>query len=100
MPCRLLFDTRIWHTALPNTSGATRDNVILNYCPFWHKTFGDLQAGASRLAAAGKLDGQPFRRQLLGLELATGEGTSQGHEGSNPYDAEWTEKHDRIGTRW
>ena len=94
LPCAI----RIWHTALPNTSGHSRDNVILNYCPFWHKQFGDLIAGVQRLDKQGKLV-DPMRRQLLGLELFN-QGSSQGGRGSNPYSAEYTESHPRQGARW
>ena len=86
------------HTALPNTTAHSRDNVILNYCPFWHKRFGDLIAGVDRLDARGKLQ-DPMRRQLLGLELFN-RGSSQGGRGSNPYSARYTETHPRQGARW
>ena len=94
----LLFDTRSWHTALPNTSGHSRDNIILNYCPFWHKRFGDMIAGVDRLDAQGKLK-DPMRRQLLGLELFN-QGSSQGARGSNPYSERYTESNPRQGARW
>ena len=40
--------------------------MILNYCNFWHKQFGEVVNGAARLLAAGRLE-TPLRKQLLGV---------------------------------
>jgi hypothetical protein len=93
-----LDDAACRHTALPNKCGQSRDNIILNYCPFWHKRFGDMIAGVERLDKAGRVE-DPMRRQLLGLELHH-PGGSQGRRGSNPYSAQYTESHGRQGSRW
>ena len=57
-----------------------------------------MMAGAQRLDHKGWLS-DPFRRQLLGLEIFE-QGGSQGGKGTNPYSPAWTETHPRQGTRW
>ena len=62
-----LFDTRLWHTALPNIANKERWTVITLYCPFYMKQPGPTVEAAMGLDAAGALC-SPERRQLFGLE--------------------------------
>ena len=69
----VIFDTRLWHTAMANSSKNARVCLIYNYAPFWFKQYG------STIEQAGRLDPRmedPVRRQLLGLERV---------KGGNPY---------------
>ena len=66
-----LFDTRLWHTALPNTGDHERWCVINLYCPFYQKQPGPTMESAMALDAAGKLS-TPERRQIFGLEPMNG----------------------------
>lgn len=63
------FDTAIWHTALGNSSGRSRENVIMGYntvTPL-RNTGGLMTASMlSRLQELGRLEGDD-RRQLLGF---------------------------------
>ena len=61
--------------------------MILNYCNFWHKQFGEVVNGAARLLAAGRLE-TPLRKQLLGVEVMAS-GMSQSKPGTNQYSGEW-----------
>lgn len=83
----LLFDTRTWHCAMPNYTPDARRCMILNYCNFWHKQFGEVVNGAARLLAAGRL-ATPLRKQLLGVEIMAS-GMSQSKPGTNQYSGEW-----------
>jgi ectoine hydroxylase-related dioxygenase (phytanoyl-CoA dioxygenase family) len=83
----LLFDTRVWHCAMPNFTPDARRCMILNYCNFWHKQFGEVANGAARLLEAGQLE-SPLRKQLLGLEVMA-RGMSQSPPGTNQYSGEW-----------
>jgi ectoine hydroxylase-related dioxygenase (phytanoyl-CoA dioxygenase family) len=79
----MLFDSSIWHTAMPNTSGAARRCCHASYrssecagadgrTPSWGPRAGLSEATLRRLAAAGKLG--LARRRLLGLpDAGTGE---------------------------
>ena len=89
----LLFDTRTWHCAMPNTSNQPRCCMILNYCHFWHKQFGEVSNGAQRLLAAGRLE-SPLRKQLLGLEVMAS-GMSQSPPGTNQYNGDWVARNER-----
>ena len=66
-----LFDTRLWHTTLPNTGGRDRWCVLTLYSPFYQKQPGVTVEAAVALEAAGQLN-TPERRQLFGLEPMTG----------------------------
>ena len=66
-----LFNTRLWHTTLPNTGDRDRWAVLTLYCPFYQKQPGVTVEAAVALEAAGQLD-TPMRRQLFGLEPMTG----------------------------
>ena len=66
-----LFDTRLWHTTLPNTGTADRWCVLTLYAPFYQKQPGVTVEAAVALEAAGQLN-TPQRRQLFGLEPMTG----------------------------
>ena len=71
-----LFNTRLWHTTLPNTGDPDRWCVLTLYCPFYQKQPGVTIEAAVALEAAGQLN-TPERRQLFGLELMA--------TGTNPY---------------
>lgn len=71
-----LFNTRLWHTTLPNTGDRDRWCVLTLYCPFYQKQPGVTIEAAVALEAAGQLN-TPERRQLFGLELMA--------TGTNPY---------------
>ncbi len=71
-----LFNTRLWHTTLPNTGKRDRWVVLTLYCPFYQKQPGVTLEAAVALEATGQLD-TPERRQLFGLELMS--------TGTNPY---------------
>ncbi|MDP6037257.1 MAG: phytanoyl-CoA dioxygenase family protein, partial [Candidatus Latescibacteria bacterium] len=65
----VIFDTRLWHTAMTNTSQSSRICLIYNYAPFWFKQY------ASTIEQALRLDekvSDPMDRQLLGLERVSG----------------------------
>ena len=66
-----LFNTRLWHTTLPNVGKLDRWCVLTLYCPFYHKQPGVPLEAAVALEASGQLN-SPVRRQLFGLELMTG----------------------------
>ena len=69
----VIFDTRLWHTAMTNVSANPRVCLIYNYVPFWFKQY------AGTIEQAQRLDERvtdPMRRQLLGLERV---------KGGNPY---------------
>ncbi|MEC8930146.1 MAG: phytanoyl-CoA dioxygenase family protein [Candidatus Latescibacterota bacterium] len=63
-----LFNTRLWHTTLPNTGDRDRWCVITLYCPFYQKQPGVTIEAAVALEAAGQLN-TPERRQLFGLDM-------------------------------
>ena len=66
-----LFNTRLWHTTLPNVGDQDRWGVLTLYCPFYQKQPGVTIEAAVALEAAGQLD-TPVRRQLFGLEPLSG----------------------------
>ena len=66
-----LFNTRLWHTTLPNTGTADRWCVLTLYSPFYQKQPGVTVEAAIALEAAGRLN-TPQRRQLFGVEPMTG----------------------------
>ena len=66
-----LFNTRLWHTTLPNAGKRDRWCTLTLYCPFYQKQPGVTLEAAVGLEAAGRLN-TPIRRQLFGLELMTG----------------------------
>lgn len=66
-----LFNTRLWHTTLPNTGDRDRWCVLTLYCPFYQKQPGVTVEAAVALEAANQLN-TPERRQLFGLEPMTG----------------------------
>ncbi len=66
-----LFNTRLWHTTLPNTGTRDRWCVLTLYCPFYQKQPGVTVEAAVALEATGQLN-TPQRRQLFGLEPMTG----------------------------
>jgi len=66
-----LFNTRLWHTTLPNTGDRDRWAVLTLYCPFYQKQPGVTVEAAVALEASGQLN-TPIRRQLFGLEPMTG----------------------------
>ena len=68
----MLFDGRTWHTALPNHGTQDRETLTIRYIPFSLRSLGAVTNNAVVLDAAGKLD-TPMRRQLLGLEYASGQ---------------------------
>ena len=82
---------------MPNTTPHARRCMIINYCQFWHKQFGEVANGAQRLLEAGRLH-TPLRRQLLGIEVmethSSQPGNSQAQPGTNRYSAEWVRKHE------
>ena len=49
---------------MPNTTPHARRCMIINYCQFWHKQFGEVANGAQRLLEAGRLH-TPLRRQSV-----------------------------------
>ena len=63
-----LFNTRLWHTTLPNTGKRDRWCVLTLYCPFYQKQPGVTVEAAVALEAAGQLN-TPERRQLFGLDM-------------------------------
>jgi len=80
--CALLFDSSIWHTSMPNTSGRDRCSCQFSYrsseCsgaesrePSWGPRAGLSERALRRLAAEGRLG--VARRRILGLPDA-GEG--------------------------
>jgi ectoine hydroxylase-related dioxygenase (phytanoyl-CoA dioxygenase family) len=66
-----LFDTRLWHTTLPNTGDRERWCIITLYCPFYQKQPGPTVEAARALDVAGKLS-TPVRQQLFGFEPQQG----------------------------
>ena len=66
-----LFNTRLWHTTLPNPGDRDRWAVITLYSPFYQKQPGVTVEAAVALEAAGQLN-TPIRRQLFGLEPMSG----------------------------
>ena len=66
-----LFDTRLWHTTLPNTGDHDRWCVITLYCPFFQKQPGVTVEAAMALKKTGHLS-TPMRRQLFGLQPMSG----------------------------
>ena len=66
-----LFNTRLWHTTLPNTGDRDRWCVLTLYCPFYQKQPGVTIEAAMALEAAGQLT-TPLRRQFFGLDPMTG----------------------------
>jgi ectoine hydroxylase-related dioxygenase (phytanoyl-CoA dioxygenase family) len=64
-----LFDTRAWHTADANTTGAERWSVITRYSPFSEKQPGPTVEAAEALQRAGALS-SPLRLQIFGVGLA------------------------------
>lgn len=66
-----LFDTRLWHTTLPNTGNGPRWSSITLYSPFWQKQPGPTVEAALALEAASRLN-TPERRQLFGLDPMQG----------------------------
>lgn len=66
-----LFNTRLWHTTLPNTGDRDRWAVLTLYCPFYQKQPGVTVEAAVALEAAGRLN-TPKRRQLFGLDPIAG----------------------------
>lgn len=77
-PCRagtaVAYDNRIWHNAMPNTSGVDRRCLITSYKRYGTGQSGQVIANAKRLLAAGKLgEDQPGLRQMLGWRIGLGE---------------------------
>ena len=66
-----LFNTRLWHTTLPNRGDRDRWCVLTLYAPFYQKQPGATVEAAVALEAAGRLN-TPERRQLFGLDPMTG----------------------------
>ena len=64
----VLFDTKMWHSVLPNLSGALREYFIIRYSPFTMRQAGLLTQPIGRLQARGGLDdATPMLRSLLGV---------------------------------
>ena len=64
----IVFDTRIYHTALPNTSARPRDSLFFSFSSFWHKQTTMLSDTLRALDRRGEIT-SPLERQVLGLEL-------------------------------
>lgn len=77
-PCKagtvVMYDNRIFHNALPNTSGADRCALITSYQPYGRSQSGQVVGNATRLFEAGHLDGEDKAklRQLIGWRLGIG----------------------------
>ena len=77
-PCKagtvVMYDNRIFHNALPNTSGVDRCALITSYQPYGRSQSGQVVGNAERLLKAGKLDGEDKAklRQLIGWRLGIG----------------------------
>ena len=65
----VIFDTRLWHTAMTNLSQNARICLIYNYAPFWFKQYAGTIEQAQRLEH--RIE-NPMRRQLLGIERVAG----------------------------
>ena len=73
----VFYDNRVWHTALPNTSGRDRCCLIASYksaggCSEGtnaRAVSGQVFGNAARLDACGALDNRPELRTLLGLDV-------------------------------
>ena len=79
----VFYDNRVWHTALPNTSGRDRCCLIAGYKTAGTTTGGNscsegtnargvsgqILGNAARLDASGALEGRPELRTLLGLDV-------------------------------
>ena len=73
----VFYDNRVWHTALPNTSGRDRCCLIASYkaaggCSEGanaRAVSGQIFGNASRLDASGALEGRADLRTLLGLDV-------------------------------
>ena len=72
MLCRagtaVVFDTRIRHTGMANTSEVRRDSIFFSYVPFWCKRVTALESAVRCMDESGMLL-EPLERQVLGLEL-------------------------------
>lgn len=66
-----LFNTRLWHTTLPNAGVRDRWCALTLYCPFYQKQPGVTVEAAMALEAAGRLK-TPLRRQLFGFDPMAG----------------------------
>ena len=81
-PCKagttVIYNNRIFHNALPNTSGHDRCCLITSYQPFGQLQSGQVIANAERLLATGRLgEDRPMLRQLLGWRLGLIDGYDQ-----------------------
>jgi hypothetical protein len=81
-PCKagtvVMYDNRIFHNALCNTSGRDRCCLITSYQPFGRSQSGQVVANAQRLLQRGLLgEDRPVLRQLLGLRLGLIDGYSE-----------------------
>ena len=74
----VMYDNRIFHNALPNTSGADRCALICSYQPYGRSQSGQVVANAQRLLEAGRLgEDRKVLRQLLGWRLGLLDGYDQ-----------------------
>lgn len=86
-----LFDTRLWHTTLPNTGDSERWCILTLYCPFYQKQPGVTVEAAQALNAAGKLS-TPERQQIYGFSPMQGRDVFKRlaeHNGSDEDDRMW-----------
>jgi hypothetical protein len=65
----VIFDTRIRHAAMANSSDSSRWSLFLQYTPFWLKQTAAFEARVRGMDERGELP-LPLERQILGLELA------------------------------
>ena len=65
----IVFDTRVYHTALPNNTAARpRDSIFFSFSSFWQKQTTMLSETVRALDRRGEIT-SPLERQVLGLEL-------------------------------
>tara|TARA_Y100000588_G_scaffold147321_1_gene161218 strand:+ start:93 stop:1067 length:975 start_codon:yes stop_codon:yes gene_type:complete len=86
-----LFNTRLWHTTLPNTGERERWCILTLYCPFNQKQPGVTVEAALALDAAGQLT-TPERRQIYGFAPMQGRNVFKRlaeHNGSDVDDRMW-----------
>lgn len=64
----IVFDSRIYHCALPNNSSSPRDSIFFSFSSFWQKQTTMLSDTVRELDQRGEIV-SPLERQILGLEL-------------------------------